>query len=234
MHRISITYKNEAGAPFNWDYYMNNHLPLAVGTSMRHSGLHYCDVDKPLNQNSPHTCVCMVHFDTHESVTNFCNFFVKGHPESEKINEDEINYTTIEPNMVVGECEVLSSWGETSTCKYRIKLFFPYIGGTGLSRNDISNNLKKMLDELNAKEAGLIISEVDYCTAGIVPGSEPDYSLILSLCFNEQKGSELFLQRLGEDENLQSIETLVGIKPVIMFSEVQVFDMEKARVYREL
>jgi len=193
-YRISITYAATPGAPFHWDYYMNNHLPLAVGTSMRHSGLNFCDADKALNNDAPHVCVCMVHFDNENTMIDFCNFFVKGHPESEKIGNDEKNYTTIPPNMVAGECEKFDLIENAPPANYRVKLFFPRNSASEIPRELTTAALKKLLSDTEAIETGVISTEIDYCTSGLVPGTDPDNSLIWALCFKDLKDAENFTQ----------------------------------------
>ncbi|MFT5131593.1 MAG: hypothetical protein ACI9SC_000052 [Gammaproteobacteria bacterium] len=233
MYRISITYATTPGASFNWEYYMNNHLPLAVGTSMRHSGLNFCDADKAVNDEAPHVCVCMVHFDSEDSMINFCNFFVKAHPESEKIDNDEKNYTTIPPNMVAGECERFDLAAVGDAC-YRVKLFFPFEHNLAASRENITEALKKLLDDLDALNAGVIATELDHCISGIVPGSDPDNSLIWALCFNKRQDAERFTEVLRTSENLQCLKELMHNEPEIMISEVMPFDMTLTEPYRNL
>jgi hypothetical protein len=57
MHRCSIIYNAGPGDTFNWDYYLSNHIPLAVGRSLRHSPVVKCEPDllstRPLRSRSP-------------------------------------------------------------------------------------------------------------------------------------------------------------------------------------
>jgi hypothetical protein len=203
-----------------------------VGTSMRHSGLNFCDADKPLRADSPFACVCMVHFDNKDSVINFCNFFVDEHPESDKISQDEKNYTTITPNMLVSEYEQLVSYADSSSSAYRLKLFFPHVKDQSFSREEVSVALQNLLDNHVENEAELVISEVDYCTSGIVSGSEPDYSLVWSICFNELQDAEQFADKISTTENTQYLKELLYAEPRIMLSKIMVFDIALTEPYR--
>lgn len=234
MYRISIIYRNQAGAHFDWEYYMNNHLPLAIGTSRRHSEYNFCDADKPIHDASAHACICMLHFDDEDSVNDFCNFFVKQHPESDKINNDEKNYTNIAPNMIAAAYEALASDEQSSETQYRIKLLFPKAQGLELSHEEISAELTALLDANDAKNAGVVATELDFCTSGIVPGSEPDYSLIWVVCFDDRNNAEQFFATLNRSENLQKLKALLQVEPEIMLSEVMSFDMTLAEPYRLL
>jgi hypothetical protein len=232
MFRISITYSARLGGPFNWEYYISNHLPLAVGTSMRHSGLNFCDADKALNEDSPYVCVCMVHFDSEDSMINFCNFFVKEHPESERIDNDEKNYTTIPPNMVAAECENFDLVEQAEPAAYRIKLFFPYTETSEFWREKVTAEIKQLLEEQCALEAGVVSTELDFCTSGIVPGSEPDNSFIWAICFNGREEAEKFKARLQTVESQGHLKDLMLGQPDIMISEIMHFDMALTEPYR--
>ena len=232
MYRISITYENIPGAPFNWDYYMNNHLPLAVGTSMRHSGLNFCDADRPLNNDSPHTCVCMVHFDSEQSMDNFCNFFVTEHPESKKIGMDEINYTTIPPEMVTATCSVEAFAREASAVSHRLKLFFRLPEAQDARAEVPETILNNLLASNEATAAGLLSTELDRCRSGLVSGSVPDYWFIWALNFSSRENAEEFAEKLGQAENHEVLEKISGVKPGMMLSEIMPFDLALTEPYR--
>lgn len=218
MFRITITYPSTAGAPFDWDYYMNNHLPLAVGTSMRHSGLNFSDADRPVNKETPDDAVCMVHFDSEDSMRNFCNFFIEGHPDSEKIGADEINYTTIPPGMTAGECEGSAQSG----AGFRIKIFFPYNAAATFSRSDVRQIQADVLANVESVSA----SETDFCSSGLAADSDPDYSLIWTLNFNSREDA------LGLNIDLQPLTELLQAEAQIMISEVLPFDLALTAPYR--
>jgi uncharacterized protein (TIGR02118 family) len=234
MHRISITYRNGPDAQFNWEYYMNNHLPLAVGTSRRHSGLNFCDADRPVADATPFVCVCMVHFDNEDTMNDFCNFFVKEHPESDKINNDEINYTNVAPDMVAAEYERPESNDQSAEISYRIKLFFPSLQDRILSRKEITKKLTDFLDVNAPKNAEIVSTEFDFCTSGIVPGSEPDFSLIWVINFTNKKSAEALSEFLSTTESFQKLKIIMNIEPEIILSKVMPFDIALSEPYRLL
>ena len=219
MYRITITYPTTEGARFDWTYYMNNHLPLAVGTSMRHSGLNFCDADRPINTSSPHAAVCMVHFDSKKSMRDFCDFFVNGHPDSETIGADEINYTTIKPGMTTAECD--SNDGPLlAPC--RIKIFFPMSDSAESSRQAISEAQSAIL----GGNESVSWTESDYCLSGLAEGSAPDYSLIWTLNFDDREAALAF------DADLSVLEDLCHSRAQLMVSEVMTFDLSLTAAYR--
>mgnify|MGYP004131375585 CR=1 FL=1 len=176
----------------------------------------------------------MVHFDNENTMIDFCNFFVKGHPESEKIDNDEKNYTTIPPNMVAGECEKFDLIENAPPANYRVKLFFPHSSASEIPRELTTAALKKLLSDTEATETGVISTEIDYCTSGLVPGTDPDNSLIWALCFKDLKDAENFTQLLRSPENLRYLKDLLQGEPRIMISEVMSFDMALTEPYRNL
>ena len=98
--RVVIVYPRGRDNRFDWSYYVDRHLPLAVGTSMRHSAVTHCDCDRPLDPASDVTAVCIVHFRDRDAVEDFSTFFGTGHPESLDIVADEPNYTDITPRFM--------------------------------------------------------------------------------------------------------------------------------------
>ncbi|NKB36143.1 MAG: EthD family reductase [Gammaproteobacteria bacterium] len=230
MFRITITYRNEPGATFNWDYYMKNHLPLAVGTSMRHSGLNFCDADKPVNDDAPYKCVCMVHFDSEQSMRNFCDFFLTEHPESKKIDNDENNYTNVAPEMVVSQCETDN---EANKGNYRLKLFFPRQQHQQTLAKVPEEELRKLLDD-NASVTGPLTTELDNCHSGLESDSLPDYWFIWVLCFSTREEAEKFASHLSEDKNRRALKQITGVDFELMTSEIMSFDMSLTEPHRVL
>jgi len=233
VNRISITYPATPGASFDWDYYMNRHLPLAVGTSMRHSGLNYCDADRPVSADPPHVCVCLVHFDSAQTMRDFCVFFAEGHPESQKIGEDEKNYTSIEPGMTAGECIRRELLGEAPAVTWRTRMFFPWSDTAEESREKISAVLMAILERENAVAAGAVATELDYCTSGLVPGSPPQYSFIWTIGFSGREVAETFMPELFSGDTMAVLHELFHVSPRTMISEVMPFDMQLTAPYRQ-
>ncbi len=103
-YRMVIIYPAQRGARFDWDYYLERHLPLAVGTSHRHAAITYCDCDRPLDAAAPVACICNVSFADREALGKFCEFFAAAHEDAATIVADEPSYTTIKPLFVALEC----------------------------------------------------------------------------------------------------------------------------------
>ncbi len=234
MFRISITYRSDPAATFNWDYYMNNHLPLAVGTSMRHSGLNFCDADKPLNEDALYECVCMVHFDSQQSSRNFCDFFLTQHPESEKIDNDEKNYTNVAPQMVVSRCELNQQNDQAGQSHYRLKLFFPRQQRQQTLAPVPEQELNRLLDKNAAAAAGLLTTELDHCLSGLESDSLPDYWFIWALCFGSRDELENFASIIDEEKNRRALKQITGADFELMPSEIMAFDMALTQPYRVL
>ena len=230
MYRVSIPYPTQSDGQFDWDYYMTRHLPLAVGTSMRHSGINFCDADQPLTQNDPFTCVCMVHFDSEKSMSGFCNFFAEGHADADTISADEHNYTNIPPDFVTSEFSRLLDNSDEQQTRFRLKLFFPHMDGLVNEQSEIRSRLDAFLKS-NGSET--VLSEVDFCLGGVMPGSNPSYSLIWANSFSENNSMELFYQKLQASECLQFLQEKQKVTAKIMLSNVLPFDLSLTSAYHD-
>ena len=105
--RVTIACRYEAGAPLHREHYLPRHLPLAVGTSMRHATITTCHCDCPVPGSTPppYVCLCVVEFESPAAMDDFRGFFATGHPESERMIADEQNYTTSAPQFMAGIAE---------------------------------------------------------------------------------------------------------------------------------
>jgi len=100
MIRVSVLYPQTAGAPFEWGYYLNSHLPL-VSQKLAPS-LKSVSIEKGLSGGSPGSppaFVALVHLDF-DSVGAFETAFA---PHAAEIMDDIPNYTTIEPIIQISE-----------------------------------------------------------------------------------------------------------------------------------
>lgn len=232
MHRVSIPYPVQSDGRFDWDYYMNKHLPLAVGTSMRHSGVTFCDADKPVDESTPFACVCMVHFDSAASMSGFCNFFAVGHPDSKSIENDEHNYTNIPPDFVTSESEMLNDKSRESDGKYRLKVFFKKIEDSKAERADVLEILRQQIENSTNSSSGLLLSEVDFCIGSVMPDASPSYSIIWANSFDDKSSMIDFYEQLKLSDCLQALQENLGTQAQIMLSEVQSFDLALTAPYR--
>lgn len=92
MIRMSVFYPETEGATFDHDYYVNDHVPLAV----EKWGLSGADIDKGIN--GPY--VAAVHF-TFESLEAMQA--AMGSEGTAEIMADMANYTTISPVLQTSE-----------------------------------------------------------------------------------------------------------------------------------
>ncbi len=92
MIRFSVLYPSTEGATFDHDYYLTQHVPLAVKTW----GLDGADIDKGID--GPY--VAAVHF-TFESLDAMGA--AMGVPGTADVMADVANYTTIQPVMQTSE-----------------------------------------------------------------------------------------------------------------------------------
>src|SRR5579871_3607441 len=104
MPRMIICYRPQGETfQFDWSYYLDRHLPLAVGTSMRHTEVVGCDVARPVaGMASDFACICTVHFPHENALQKFIALFT-GHPDRDAVIADQVNYTDLEPIFLASE-----------------------------------------------------------------------------------------------------------------------------------
>ena len=178
-HRVTIVYPSTPGAPFDWAHYMARHLPLAVGTSRRHTNLIFCDVDRPLGGlDSPVTCICVVHFDSAASLEAFIGFFATGHPESQEILADQPHYTTIDATFVASRFHSTAQAEPPADC-YRVRI--------ALTETAAAEAVERIPDALRGAGYALDHMEVDDCYSGVPLGEAPMWRGIVSLIFRDEE-----------------------------------------------
>jgi uncharacterized protein (TIGR02118 family) len=105
MFKISIFYPNKPGARFDFDYYINTHMPLAIKLLSAHPGFKGVSVERGLGgraPDTPPTYVAMCHF-LFDSVDSFMAAFV---PNAPVLRGDMPNYTDIESILQISEVVV--------------------------------------------------------------------------------------------------------------------------------
>jgi uncharacterized protein (TIGR02118 family) len=100
MVRVSILYPSRPGARFDVDYYLNTHMPLAIGTLG--SAIKAVSVDIGIlggmpGQAPPFAAICSF---TCETVEAFTSAFL---PNADVLQGDIPNYTDIAPVIQVSE-----------------------------------------------------------------------------------------------------------------------------------
>jgi uncharacterized protein (TIGR02118 family) len=102
MIKISILYPNNKDAHFDFDYYLNTHMPLAVKLLSQHSGYQGVSVEKGISGampgSLPNYCA-MCHF-LFTSAQDFMAAFML---HAEVLQNDIINYTDIVPIIQINE-----------------------------------------------------------------------------------------------------------------------------------
>ena len=101
MIRVTVSYPNEQGKKFDWDYFNNTHGPL-VQQHLGPLGLVRAEVDKGISASDPSApppFVAVVHliFNTVEEVHEA--FKAAGRP----VMGDIPNYTDIQPTVQISE-----------------------------------------------------------------------------------------------------------------------------------
>jgi len=102
MTKISILYPTTTGARFDFDYYVQRHMPLSIDLLSRHRGFKGVSVERGVAgvpPGSPAAFVAMCHF-LFESAEDFMEAFM---PHSERLQGDMPNYTDIEPVIQFNE-----------------------------------------------------------------------------------------------------------------------------------
>ncbi len=111
--RISILYPNKAGATFDFEHYVNVHMPMAVELLGKHPGYRGVTVERGvggMEPNSPPTYIATCHF-LFTSVEAFFEAFL---PNAEALQGDMPNYTDIVPTIQSGEVAFTNSSGDNA------------------------------------------------------------------------------------------------------------------------
>jgi len=102
MIKITILYPNNQGARFDFDYYLNNHMPLAIRLLSEHSGYKGVSVERGLSGAMPNTeatYLVLCHF-LFTSIEDFMAAFM---PHAMQLQGDIPNYTDIMPIIQIND-----------------------------------------------------------------------------------------------------------------------------------
>jgi hypothetical protein len=231
--RVTILYPAQPDARFDFGYYVPNHLPLAVGTSLRHAAITYCDADRPVNPDPPHRCLCVVGFASPVEMDRFRNFVATAHPDTARILADEPNYTDIRPLFVAGMARTLcAARNAPLRTGHRVRLLFTAAAGStfDLARFEALAG-EYLWDRLQAV-VELSATEMDRMTAGVMPESHPDFHCIWTGWVRGPACLDSFAKYWSGSGGAQLREQLRDVTNVpaqMTASEVAQLDMEKAR-----
>lgn len=110
MFKISVFYPHKPGARFDFDYYINTHIPLAIKLLSPHPGFKGVTVERGVSGRTPEfppTYIVMCHF-LFDSAESFTTAFV---PNAPVLRGDLPNYTDIETILQISEVVTAQSFG---------------------------------------------------------------------------------------------------------------------------
>ena len=97
MTRISFLYPNSKDARFDFDYYLEKHMPWSIDLLRAHSGLKGVSVERGVGPDAPYVAVCHFLFETLD------DFIAAVTPQIEELRADMRNYADLEPILQVSE-----------------------------------------------------------------------------------------------------------------------------------
>jgi uncharacterized protein (TIGR02118 family) len=102
MTRISFLYPSLKDARFDFDYYVEKHMPWSIGLLSANSGFKGVSVERGLSGGAPgvdaaYVAVCHFLFDS------FDNFVAAVTPNLAALQADMNNYTNLAPTVQVSE-----------------------------------------------------------------------------------------------------------------------------------
>ncbi len=249
MHRATILYRTKPDCRFDWTYYRNNHLPLALGTTLRHFKAVRCDLDRPL-ADTPSTgagepeyqCICTVYFESGEELAGFMAFFGEGGEEAQAILADEPNYSDITPLFMPGQAfeydlkapgraEPMAAPAEAGD-RFRLRFLYPAGANTHFDHDYYAaTHLPLALESL---DAGGPVSrvEVDRVMAGAGANGVAPFHCICTFYFPTREAIDRYLANMGGDAAEPTRADIVNYTdavPHALASEVEIYDLGRAR-----
>jgi len=105
MFNISSIYPNKEGYRFDFDYYLNTHMPMSLDRLSKAKGFKGVSVERGIDIDesrieSSYVGVCHYFFD---SLQDFMAAFM---PHAEELQGDIANYTNIQPIIQINEVEI--------------------------------------------------------------------------------------------------------------------------------
>ncbi|WP_428739241.1 EthD family reductase [Sulfurimonas sp.] len=105
MFNISSIYTKKENYYFDFDYYINNHMPRSIEILSKAQGFIKVSVEKGIdikeqNIESSYIAMCHYYFDTLE------NFMIAFLPYSDELQNDIKNYTNIIPIIQINEVKL--------------------------------------------------------------------------------------------------------------------------------
>ena len=239
MHRVNIVYTGSADSAFNWQHYLNKHLPIACGVSSRHAPIIRCDVDRPIelnirasaqdnaSTNDTIIAICTVYFSSGEIQNDFRHFFASSHQDSAQILADEPNYTKIQPSFNAGYFK--SSDNTERPGSYRAKFLFPR-QAQPLDTNAVETIVATLATHLDDQDIDIAGNEIDYCQFDVPPDSASAYECIVTLNFADKHNLARAARYLSTTKK-HSFGEQLDVKPLTTCSEIVNFDLARCEPY---
>lgn len=105
MFNISSIYPRKEGCGFDFDYYLNKHMPRSIALLSGAEGFkgvsveRGIDIDEPRIE-SPYVAMCHYYFETLE------DFMAAFGPHAAELQGDIANYTNIVPTIQINKVEI--------------------------------------------------------------------------------------------------------------------------------
>ncbi len=105
MFNISSIYPRKEGYRFDFDYYLNKHMPMSIELLSGAKGFKGVSVERGVEIDEPriessYVAMCHYYFDSLE------NFMVAFMPHAKELQGDIVNYTNIEPTIQINEVKI--------------------------------------------------------------------------------------------------------------------------------
>jgi uncharacterized protein (TIGR02118 family) len=105
VFNISSIYPRKEGYEFDFDYYLNRHMPMSLERLSGAKGFRGVSVERGIDIEEPkiessYVAMCHYYFDTLEE------FMAAFGPHAEELQGDIANYTNIEPIIQVSEVRI--------------------------------------------------------------------------------------------------------------------------------
>ena len=105
MFNISSIYPKKENFRFDFDYYLNKHMPMSIARLSPAKGFKGVSVERGVDIDNPkidssYVAMCHYYFDTLE------DFMAAFMPHAAELQGDIANYTDIEPVIQINEVEI--------------------------------------------------------------------------------------------------------------------------------
>ena len=105
MFNISSIYPKKDGYEFDFDYYLNTHMPMSIERLSGAKGFKGVSVERGIEIEEPpikssYVAMCHYYFESLE------DFMVAFMPHAEELQGDIVNYTNIEPTIQINQVEM--------------------------------------------------------------------------------------------------------------------------------